>query len=122
MIDKKRLKEEYKRMIPPMGVFMIKNKNSGLVFLGSSLNLKSVLDKHKMLLSAKMHMNSRLQRDWNESGAEAFEFAIAETLEPKDDPDYNYSEDLSILEMLWIDKYRPIDEKLYNKSEKIRGV
>lgn len=122
MIDKKRLKEEYKRMIPPMGVFMIKNKNSGLVFLGSSLNLKSVLDKHKMLLSANMHMNSRLQRDWNESGAEAFEFAIAETLEPKDDPDYNYSEDLSILEMLWIDKYRPIDEKLYNKSEKIRGV
>lgn len=122
MIDKKRLKEEYKRMIPPMGVFMIKNKNSGLVFLGSSLNLKSVLDKHKMLLSANMHMNSRLQRDWNESGADAFEFAIAETLEPKDDPDYNYSEDLSILEMLWIDKYRPIDEKLYNKSEKIRGV
>lgn len=73
-----------------------------------------------MLLNNGKHINSRLQEDWKLFGEESFEFVVLDTLELKEDPDYNYNEDLEILEMLWLDKFRPLEEKTYNNNEKIR--
>lgn len=120
MIDKKKLKEEYKLIVPPKGVFAIKNLKTGRVWLGSSLNIKNIFVRYQMSLNNGKHINSRLQEDWKTFGEESFEFVVLDTLELKEDPDYNYSEDLEILEMLWLDKFRPLDEKTYNKNEKIR--
>ncbi len=122
MIDKKKLKEEYKNIVQPKGIFIIRNKTNGRVFMGSTMNLHGVLDKNKFILNSGTHFNTQLQADWNSSGADNFEFEIAETLKLSDDPAYDYEEDLQILEMLWIDKYRPFSEKCYNKNEKIRTV
>ena len=122
MIDKKNLKEIYKNMVPPMGVFSLRNNQTGRVFLGSSLNLKNKYERIKLMLGMGNHNNSELQKDWNNYGEESFTFKILETLEVKDDKSYNYSEDLEILELLWIDKFRPFSEKCYNKNEKIRIV
>ena len=122
MVDKKHLKEIYKNMVPPMGVFSLRNNQTGRVFLGSSLNLKNKYERIKIMLGMGNHYNSELQKDWNDYGEESFTFEILETLEVKDDKSYNYSEDLEILELLWIDKFRPFPEKCYNKNEKIRMV
>jgi hypothetical protein len=122
MIDKKKLKEEYKNMVQPMGVFVIRNKQSGKVLLCSSLNLKNIYEKNKMMLNMGSHFNTPLQEEWKALGEDAFEYVILESIEPKEDPNYNYSEDLEILEMLWIDKYQPFEEKCYNKNLKIRRV
>lgn len=120
MIDKKKLKEDYKQIVHAKGVFALRNKVTGRVFLGSSLNLKNKDVTLKMALKNGNHFNFALQEDWNKFGEEAFEYEVLETLEIKEDPNYNYSEDLEILEMLWIDKFQPLSEKTYNKKEKIR--
>ena len=67
-------------------------------------------------------MNESLQSDWNTFGEEAFSYEILEKLEIKDDVNYNYDEDLQILELIWIDKFQPFSEKCYNKNERIRTV
>ena len=123
MTDRKKLKELYKTMVPPKGVFALRNKETGKVYLGSTLNLKNIDLRIKMMLSMDRHFNSALQADWNKYGESAFEYEVLETIKLKeDDPQYDYKEDLEILEMIWIDNFRPLEEKTYNKNEKIRLV
>jgi hypothetical protein len=120
MIDKKKLKEEYKNIVHPKGIFII--KKNGIVYLGGALNLHGILDKNKFMLNLGSHKCTALQEDWNKYGETAFEFEIAEQLELKDNPNYNYDKELQILEMMWIDKYRPFDINCYNRNENIRTV
>jgi hypothetical protein len=122
MIDKKKLKQEYKNIIHPKGVFAFRNTQNGKVFLGSSLNLKNKDVTLKMSLKMGNHFNKGLQEDWNKFGEDAFVYEVLETLELKDDLNYDYNEDMEILEMIWIDKFRPLSENCYNKNEKIRSV
>ena len=122
MIDKKKLKEEYKNIIPKKGIFAIKNNKNGKVFLGSSLNLNGIFPRYKFMLNMGGYYNEELQKDWKTYGEDAFSYQILETLEIKEDKNYNYDEDLKILEMLWIEKFQPFNEKCYNKNEKIRTV
>jgi hypothetical protein len=122
MIDKKKLKEDYKNIVPEKGVFVIRNKNNGRVFLGSSMNLKNKFVTAKMMLNMGNFVNTPLQSDWTKFGEDSFEYEILETLKVFDDINYNYSEDLEILEMIWIDKFKPFTENCYNKNEKIRMV
>jgi hypothetical protein len=123
MIDKKKLKEEYKNVIPEKGIFAIKNNKNGRVFLGSSLNLNGIFPKYKFMLNmGDYRFNEELQKDWKKYGEDAFSYQILEKLELKEDINYNYDEDLKILEMLWIEKFQPFSENCYNKNEKIRTV
>jgi hypothetical protein len=122
MIDKKKLKQDYLNMVPPKGVFVFRNEKTGRVYLGSSLNLKNKEVRIKLMLKTGNHFNNALQEDWNKYGEDAFTYEVAETLQLKDDPNYDYNEDLEILEMLLIDKFRPLAEKCYNQNEKIRLV
>ena len=121
-MDKKKLKEEYRNTIPDKGVFAIKNNKNGKVFLGSSLNLHGVLNKNKFILNMGSHKNEALQKYWKTYGEKAFSFEILETLKLKEDPDYDYDEDLEILEMMWVEKFRPFEKNCYNQNEKIRTV
>ena len=122
MVDKKKLKEEYKNTVPAKGIFVIRNKKNGKVFLGSSLNLYGIFNRNKFALDMGNHKNEQLQKDWNTFGEESFIFEIRETLEIKEDVSYNYDEDLKILEMIWVEKYQPLAEKCYNENENIRMV
>ena len=122
MIDKKKLKEDYKNSVPDKGVFVIRNKINGKVFLSSSMNLKNQYVTAKMILNMGRHFNSDLQNDWNNLGEDSFEYEVLETLKLYDDINYNYNEDLEILEMIWIDNFKPFSENCYNRNEKIRMV
>jgi hypothetical protein len=122
MIDKKKLKQEYKNRVPEKGIYAITNTKTGRTFLGSTLNLYNIVERSKLRLNTGSHQNERLRKDWKIYGEEAFSFQILETLKLKDDLAYDYDEDLQILEMIWIDKYRPFAEKCYNENEKIRTV
>lgn len=122
MIDRKKLKEEYKNRIPEKGVFIIKNTKNGKVFLGSSLNLHGILDKNRFVLNMGIHSNKPLQEDWKTFGEEAFAFEIIEKLKLKTDLSYDYDEDLKILEMICLEKFKPFAEKCYNENEHIRTV
>ena len=114
MIDKKELKRQYKQSPPPMGVYQIRNLVNNKIFISSGQNLNGKSNSFKFQLSSGLHYNSELQKDYNKYGEENFVFEVLDTLEPKEDPLYNYAEDLKTLLELWIEKLQPFDDKGYN--------
>ena len=114
-MNKKEKIREYKDSPRPMGVFQIRNKINGRIFIGSSCNLPAIFNRFRTELKFGSCRNVVLQEDWNLFGSEAFEFEELEILKPLDDPQYNSSEDLRLLTELWLEKLRPFGDRGYNK-------
>ncbi len=115
MTDKKKLKEQYKQTLRPMGIYQIKNLVNGKILIGSSTNLPGKINSHQFQLKMGSHMNRDLQKEYSEFGSKNFSFEILDTLEPKEDPSYDYSPDLDMLEKLWIERLQPFGERGYHK-------
>ena len=113
-MDKKAIIREYKDTLRPMGVYQIKNKLNGKVLIGSSKNLTAILNRFKAELKLGSCRNKALQDEWKQFGSDAFEFKELEVLKPTDDPTYDPSEDLQVLEELWTEKLKPYGDKGYN--------
>ena len=120
MTDRKERKREYQEREKRAGIFQIKNRMSGKVLLGSSLNLDGPLNLHRFALRMGNHRNRELQRDWNELGPEAFVFEILDVVQPGDDPGFNMADELTLLEQLWIAELQPFGERGYNQNDRIR--
>ncbi|MFN8460531.1 MAG: hypothetical protein U0X93_01985 [Anaerolineales bacterium] len=43
-----------------------------------------------------------------------------EEVQRKDDPTFNLSDELTLLEMIWLEKLQPFGERGYNLNERIR--
>ncbi len=117
-MDKKTKIKEYKNTARPMGIFEIKNKTNGKILIGSSANLKAILNRYRAELKLGSCRNKALQQDWNQLGPDAFEFNELDILTPSEDPNYNPAEDLRFLEDMWIEKRKPFGENGYNKRAK----
>ncbi|MBN1218072.1 MAG: GIY-YIG nuclease family protein [Anaerolineae bacterium] len=120
MKSKKELKREYKEREKVAGIFQVKNTVNGKVLLGSSLNLEGPLNSHKFMLSIGRHRNKMLQQEWNEYGPDKFVFEILDTVKVKDEPDFNLSDELTLLEQIWLEEFQPFGERGYNTSTNIR--
>lgn len=116
--DKKQLKRNYQQSTRPMGVFLIRNNVNDKVFLGVSLNLDGVINRHKFQLKAGVHANKALQADWNTLGSSNFAFEIIDELTPSQDPGRDYHQELELLEKLWLEKLAPFGERGYNERKK----
>lgn len=103
-----------------MGVFQIRNKTNGKVFIDSSNNIPGKINRHTFALKAGQHASKPLQADWNQFGESAFEFETVEPLEPREDPNYDYKSDLATLEDLWIEKIQPFEDNGYNERKMSR--
>ena len=114
MIDKAELKRKYKQTLTPMGIYIIKNLVNGKIFIGKSKNIPGRINRHKFDLERNAENIQDLQKDYNQFGLENFSFEILDQLEPKEDPTYNYTEDLTVLEELWLEKLQPFGDKGYN--------
>jgi hypothetical protein len=117
-VDRKALIREYKETSRPMGVYQVRNTVHGKVLVGTSVDLPSILNRHRAALRLGGHTNRGLQKDWNELGPEAFEFEVLDTLTPSDRPGYKPADDLRELEELWLEKLSPFDERGYNTRPK----
>ena len=120
MDKRKQLKTEYKQAKSAAGIFMLRNNANGKILVGSSLNLNGPLNRLRFELSTGMHKNRVLQEEWNRLGAESFSFEIVDSFIPKDDPAFDTSAELAVLEELWLEKLQPFGDKGYNTSSKIR--
>lgn len=118
--SRRELNREYTERVKPAGVYQVKNLATGKVLLGSSLNLEGPLNRHRFMLKIGSHTNKALQQDWNELGAEKFAFEILEEVQRRDDPNFNLEDELTILEMIWLEKLQPFGERGYNINERIR--
>ena len=96
---KKQLREEYKKLRPDMGIFVIENLSTKIVRLGSSANLKSIVNRHLFQLNSGSHPNAALQREWKEIGEDGFSVRILETLErdENENAETDYAEELKTL-------------------------
>jgi group I intron endonuclease len=61
-----------------VGIYIIRNKLNGKVYVGSSINVEQRWRQHKGLLRKNEHHSPTLQNAWNKYGEEVFEFVIAE--------------------------------------------
>jgi group I intron endonuclease len=120
MKSKKDIKREYKEREKQAGVFQVKNTVNGKVLLGSSLNLEGPLNGHKFMLTIGGHRNKVLQQEWNEYGPDKFVFKILEVVKVKDDPNFNLSDELTLLEQIWLEELQPFGERGYNTDTNIR--
>ncbi len=118
MKTKKELKEEYKQMKFPMGVFQIRNTVNGKIFVDSSTNMNAKWNRNRLQLSVGNHPNKELQNDWNEFGEEAFQFEVLEELKHNDKKTMDYNKEVALLEEMIIEELQPFGEKGYNKVPK----
>jgi hypothetical protein len=115
------IKREYKETPRQAGVFKIQNKVNGKVLLGSSFNLHGPLNRYRFELQTGMHVHKDLQIDWNRYGPDNFLFEVVEIVKPKDDPNFNLADELTLLEQIWLEKLQPFGDKGYMvPGEKMR--
>jgi hypothetical protein len=118
-MNKKEMMNKYKQTVQPMGILQIKNLKNGKIFLESTKNLQGKINSSKFQLKNSLHLNKEMQKDFNEIGEEGFSFDILDYLKPKEDLNFDYTEELKILLDMWLEKLQPYDEKGYNtKSDK----
>ena len=115
-MNRKEKIKAYKQSVRPMGIYQISNKINGKIFLGSSLDLKGILNRIKFQLKNNLHVNRTMQNDFNEVGEVNFSFDILDYLKPGEDKGENYKKELQILEKMWLEKLQPFNERGYNKK------
>ncbi|MGE3800382.1 MAG: GIY-YIG nuclease family protein [Candidatus Kapaibacterium sp.] len=113
MKTKKELKEEYKQLKAPMGVFQIRNVSSHKVLIDNSPDMTSKWNRHKTELRFGSHRNSDLQKDWKEKGEENFVFEVLSELESKDEVNADYRKELQALQDMIVEELNLEEGKLY---------
>jgi len=125
--DKRLLKQEYMQAKRPLGVFLIRNTTNNKVYLGSGIDVQGIVNRHRFALSMGGHQSKALQKDWNELGADKFEFEILDQMEPRDEPGFDARGELKFMEEMWLEKLEPYDARGYNerklsREERIRRI
>ena len=115
--DNRRLKQEYKQAKRAFGVFLIRNATNDKVYVASGMDIQGIINRHKFALSMGGHQSKELQKDWNELGADKFEFEIVDQMELRDEPGFDARRELQFLEEMWLEKLQPYDERGYNERK-----
>ncbi|CRK81099.1 GIY-YIG nuclease family protein [Neobacillus massiliamazoniensis] len=110
---RKELKEEFKQNKTYMGIYQIKNKVNGKIYVDSSPNLKNKWLTLKMQLETGRFANSQLQKDWSQLGEDAFVYEVLEKKEVEEDIDKRWH--LKQMAKQWIEKLQPYGDRGYNK-------
>lgn len=90
---------------PPMGIYIIRDKEAGEVLVASSRNVHGAMNRTQFELCLRSHSNKTLQSKWDRSGPDRFDFEIVELLKERDDPNFDYEEELRTLEQLYREQY-----------------
>ena len=111
---KKELQNQYKQFKPDMGIFAVINKNNGKHFLEATKNLKAKINSTQFQLKMGGHFNQALNKDLQALGPDGFEIKILEQLQYDDDGiKTDYSDDLELLKMIWVEKLTRENVQLY---------
>jgi hypothetical protein len=102
MNRRKEIINEYKKRNLCGGVYTITNTLSGKYLIGHTANLKSVLSRFQFAITTGSTVHPKLQKDWDELGAQVFTLEVLEELEQKSEQSQaEFMDDLKTLEQLW---------------------
>jgi hypothetical protein len=107
MTTRQELRRAYEATPRPMGVYRVLNLRDGRALVGRSVDLPAILNRERSALRFGAHHIAELQRDWNALGPDAFAFEVLDTLPPVERPGYDPSDDLRVLEALWLERLEP---------------
>lgn len=111
--------ELYKQARKAAGVYGVRNRESGRLLLGSSVNLHGPLNRHRSELRNGSHRCAELQADWDRLGEDMFSFEILDRV-PDALEGLERDEALKKLEQKWLAACAPGTAACYNSSPKIR--
>jgi len=117
---RRELAREYDQQHRVAGIYRITNQETGRFLLGSSVDVRARLNRHRAELSMGSERNPELQADWNALGAERFTFEVLETVEGSLRRPFQVTDALAPLEAEWIGRLRPFDGGAYNTGPSIR--
>jgi hypothetical protein len=112
--NRKELLEKYKEIKTYMGVVQIKNSINGKILIASYPNLKNKWLTLQGQLASGRHVNSQLQKDWNELGPEAFSYEVLEERKTDDVTDVRW--EIKQMEKKWLLKLQPFGDRGYNRE------
>ncbi|MHB8072556.1 DUF2087 domain-containing protein [Desulfosporosinus fructosivorans] len=118
MDRKQELKQQYKETKFEAGVYQIKNTKNDKVFIESTMNLKTINGK-RFTLDMGSYQNKRLQNEWTEFGADAFNFEVLEILEIPEVGYFDAKDALKKLREKWLTKLQPYGDRGYNTPKPI---
>lgn len=111
------IKRVYKQNRPDMGIYQLRNKVNGKIFVESSQNLEGTRNSRLFQLKmGKVVFNRELQEDLKRYGADSFEFSVLEVLVRPEAGD-NAEQLLAALELRWLEKLQPFGERGYNNAK-----
>jgi hypothetical protein len=106
-----------------MGVYRIHNTRDERSLVGRSVDLPAILNRERVALRFGSHPNAALQRDWATLGPDAFVFEVLDTLTaPEGQPDYDPTEDLRVLEEMWVERLQVTGERGYGARARLDVV
>jgi hypothetical protein len=117
MIDKAGRKEaarQFKERKAHAGVYALRNRTSGRLWVDSSPNLDAAQNSQFFQLRQGLHRNKELQAEWNAEGEASYEFVVLESL-PEDTPALKLRDVLKERKQFWaaqsqvIEAEAPID-------------
>jgi len=106
------LKKAYKETKRTSGVYRIKNEKNDRIFIGSSIDVNSRINRHRAESNLGVEQNREMFADLKEFGISSFSFDVLETLDGDYDSNELLMEDLKVLENMYIEKLDPF----YNKK------
>lgn len=94
------------------GVYVIAQKSTGKLYIGSSVDVAARLVWHRGMLDLGRHDNSHLQNAWNKYGPEAFVFSAQE---------FCSAEECVKLEQKYLDALQPFADNGFNLRRGANG-
>jgi hypothetical protein len=98
---RRQIARQVRDAFPRMGIYAIRDKETGRVLVGSSRNVDGALNRAQFELRMRSHADKVLQAAWDSSGPERFTFDIIDLMKERDDPDFDYAKELQALEQLY---------------------
>ena len=116
MLNKKQIIKDYKLQKQPAGIFTVQNITDNRMFIGTSVNLPSVLTRFEFTLKMGSFPFQKLIDDYKRLGERSFEIKVLDELEIKDETEEEINRELKALEEMWIDKLRKEGVTFYNNK------
>jgi len=86
---------------PPMGIYAIRDSESGHLLLGASRNVDASLNRARFELLMGKYADRVLQAAWNRGGVDGLRFDVLERLKERETADFDYEGELKSLEQFY---------------------
>lgn len=105
---------QYKETPRPAGVYAIRNRLDGRIYVGGSLDVEGAMNRARFELNMRSHRSKALLHDWIAHGADHFSFEVVDRVKERKDPDFDREAELEKLLSLWQEELQCFGANGYN--------